>query len=259
MTSNLTEPATQPSPSNTPRQSRNRVIQTCLPCHRAKRKCNRKKPCSQCLKRQVTGNCVYEAIAAEDLESLQAEDSDLSSENHTLKSRIADLEAAVAEYREQLRELKTNGSRKRQCTQSDMSIMREPDKDGVYYGRSYYLGGPAAPDLLRRMMSLVPNDQSDMLFAFSGSSNISHSPASPGVYVFPTLFSADHGVKEMLSILEGFGRPLSDRLLDAYYHLVDPLHHYVPIPWLMQRYERCWTQRIRLNLKKRRWYLRYLR
>lgn len=223
-------------PSSPPiKQSRSRVIQTCLPCHRAKRKCNRKKPCSQCLKRQVTGSCVYEAIAAEDAEALGADDRDLVSQNQALRSRIADLEAAVTEYKAQLLGATASGSRKRQRNQSDVGAANDEDKDGVYYGQGYYLGGQAAPDLLRRMMSLVPNDQRDLLFAFSGSSTILQSRASPGVYMFPTVFPINHGVKEMLNILEDMGKPSSDRLLDAYYDLVDPLHHYVRVSILVTR------------------------
>lgn len=231
----------QPPSSPTHKQSRARVIQTCLPCHGAKRKCNRKKPCSQCLKRQMTGRCVYEAASTIDSEALEADHGDLASENRILRSRIADLEAAVAGFRAQLRDTRTNSSRKRTRTESDASATRT-DREGVYYGRSFYLGGPAAPDLLRRMMSLVPDEQTDMLYAFSGGSNIAHSPASTSVYMFPTLFPASHGVKEMLPILKEMGKMQSDALLDAFYEIVDPLYHYVPTPWLMQRYERCWDE-----------------
>lgn len=204
----------------------------------------------------MTGACVYEAVAAADLESFGAEDSDLASENSILRSRIADLEAAVAEFRAQLRESTAKPSRKRQraesgpprttTTTTTASATTSSDKDGVYYGRSFYLGGPAAPDLLQRMMSLVPNGQTDILFAFSGGSNVSESSATTEAStisndcMFPTLFPATHGVREMLGILEGMGRPFCDSLLDAFYDLVDPLYHYVPTPWLMQRYERCW-------------------
>ena len=164
----------------------------------------------------------------------------LLAENNTLRSRVADLEAAVAEYKEQLRGAREKGTRKRQRTSTEVNTTSGGDKDGEYYGRSYCLGGAAAPDFLRRMMSLVPNDQSDMLFAFSGSSTTQQSPALPGSYMFPTLFPANYGVKEMLGVLEGLGKETTDGLLDVYYDLVDPLHHYVPVPWLLRRYERCW-------------------
>ena len=188
----------------------------------------------------MTGSCVYEAIAPEDLRTLQAEDTSLLAENNTLRSRVADLEAAVAEYKEQLRGARDNGSKKRQRTSTQVDSTTAGDRDGEYYGRTYYLGGAAAPDFLRRMMSLVPNEQSDMLFAFSGSSTTQRTPAVPGSYMFPTLFPAYYGVKEMLSVLGEMGKETADRLLDVYYEVVDPLHHYVPVPGLLRRYRRCW-------------------
>ncbi|KAL1999208.1 hypothetical protein VTN02DRAFT_4885 [Thermoascus thermophilus] len=226
-------------------QVRRRIIQTCLPCHRAKRKCNRKKPCSQCLRRHTNASCVYEAIAARDLELLESEDTDLAAENAALRSRLHDLEAAANGFREQLRETRSLLAREQRKSTSPTlpgSTARK-DQDGIYYGRSYYLGGPAAPDLLRQMMSLLPDDQTDMLFAFSGSSNTSQPPVHDASYLFPT-FPANCGVGQMLKILHEIGRPRADSLLDSYYDLVDPLHHYVPTPWLMQRYERCWDREV---------------
>jgi hypothetical protein len=224
-------------------QGRRRIIQTCLPCHRAKRKCNRKKPCSQCLRRHTTGNCVYEAIAASDLELLESEETDLAAENAALRSRLHDLEAAANDFREQLRETRNLLAREQRkpTSPAQAASAARKDEDGVYYGRSYYLGGPAAPDLLRQMMSLMPEDQTDMLFAFSGSSNGSQSILDGTPYLFPT-FPANYGVEHMLTILDEVGRIRADALLDSYYDLVDPLHHYVPTPWLMQRYERCWDR-----------------
>lgn len=224
-------------------QGRRRIIQTCLPCHRAKRKCNRKKPCSQCLRRHTTGNCVYEAIAASDLELLESDETDLAAENAALRSRLHDLEAAANDFREQLRETRNLLARERRKSTSpaQTASAARKDEDGVYYGRSYYLGGPAAPDLLRQMMSLVPEDQTDMLFAFSGSSNGSQPILNDTSYLFPT-FPVNYGTEHMLAILYEIGRTRADALLDSYYDLVDPLHHYVPTPWLMQRYEKCWNR-----------------
>ena len=54
--------------------------------------------------------------------------------------------------------------------------------------------------------------------------------------MFSTLFPANYGVKEMLGVLEGLGKETTDGLLNIHYDLVDPLHHYVPVPWLLQRY-----------------------
>jgi hypothetical protein len=186
---------------------------------------------------------VYEAIAATDLELLESDDTDLAAENAALRSRLQDLEAAANQYREQLREtrnLLAREQRKSISPAQSASTVRK-DEDGVYYGRSYYLGGPAAPDLLRQMMSLMPEDQTDMLFAFSGSSNGSQPVLNDAPYLFPT-FPANYGVEHMLGILDEVGRARADALLDSYYDLIDPLHHYVPTPWLMQRYERCWDR-----------------
>ncbi|KAF7128673.1 hypothetical protein CNMCM5793_003524 [Aspergillus hiratsukae] len=224
--------------------ARRRIIQTCLPCHRAKRKCNRKKPCSQCLRRHTTGSCVYEAIAASDLELLESGDTDLAAENAALRSRLHDLEAAANDFREQLRQtrnLLAQEQRKAASSPAQSSSTGHKDEQGVYYGRSYYLGGPAAPDLLQQMMSLLPDNQTDMLFAFSGSSNNLQPMLKDAPYLFPT-FPAACGVEHMLAILDDIGRARADSLLDSYYELVDPLHHYVPTPWLMQRYERCWDR-----------------
>lgn len=229
-----------------PRQARHRVIRTCLPCHRAKRKCNRKKPCSQCLRRHLTGSCVYEAVSEADLRQLQDEDAGLAAENAALRSRLQDLEAAATDFRDQLREAKIALTREKQRHDNNRnngvsrSETTRDDRDGVYYGRTYYLGGPAAPDLLHRMMSLVPNEQTDMLFAYSGAPNGLHPPHALTAYPFPT-FPANYTVRDSLVVLHTMGRQAADSLLDAFYELVDPVHHYVPTPWLMQRYEQCWN------------------
>ena len=127
-----------PTPPRTPKLARNRVIQACLPCHHSKRKCDRKKPCSQCLRRHATANCVYESLTASDLDSIQASGGTLETENQTLRSRVADLEAAIADYKNQLRNV--NGSNKRNRAQFE-ATQNPPvvEKDGVYYGQSLYL------------------------------------------------------------------------------------------------------------------------
>lgn len=241
-------PGPAPFEGSRPRQARHRVIQTCLPCHRAKRKCNRKKPCSQCLRRHMTGSCVYEAVSEVDLQRLQDNDAGLAAENAALRSRLRDLEAAVTDFRDQLRETKGALAREKQRHHNNNGGNDEvprpgatrDDRGGVYYGRTYYLGGPAAPDLLQRMLSLVPNEQTDMLFAYSGASNGLHPPDALTAYAFPT-FPANYTVKDALDALHTMGRQAADSRLDAFYELVDPVHHYVPTPWLMQRYEQCWN------------------
>ncbi|PSS27617.1 hypothetical protein M430DRAFT_71553, partial [Amorphotheca resinae ATCC 22711] len=80
-------------------RTRNRVSRACLPCHSAKRKCNKARPCSQCLKRQITSNCIYESVTDADLEALEAADPGLLSENQVLRSRVGELETAIAALR----------------------------------------------------------------------------------------------------------------------------------------------------------------
>lgn len=187
---------------------------------------------------------MYEAVPLAQLETFEAEDGDLASENKILRDRVADLEAAVAAFKGQLRDTKKAAFKKRPRDESSAPQDVKPAKledGGVYYGRSLYLGESAAPNLLQRMMSLVPENQGDVLRAFSGGANAPHSSASANVFMFPTIFPAHNCVKEMLSILGSLGRHAADDLLEAFYQIVDPLYHYAPTPWIMERYESCWN------------------
>ena len=185
---------------------------------------------------------MYEAIAPEDLRTLHAEDASLSVQNEILKSRISDLEGTVAEYKEQLRDAReVRGPRKRQRTWSEANTTAEKDKDEVYHGKSGYLDGAAVPDFLGNMMPLASSDDNNMLSAYSGSSTVLPQNHLPGPTLFTTNFPRSYGVKELLSILNEFGRDTADEFLDAYVDLVDPIHHCVPVSCLRQRYNRCWS------------------
>lgn len=216
------------------KRSRSRIIQACIPCHRSKRKCNRKKPCSQCLKRQNTKDCAYEALAAEDLEALEDDTTSLDAQNKILQSRITQLEDVISQLR--------NPKREPGDSRTDRKRRRAPervhDEDGVYYGRSFYLGGPAAPDLLHCMMSLLPNQPSDLLFAFAGGADNSGLGHTEGGNILPTVLS-NCGVGEICTCLHSIARDSLDSILECFIEIVDPLHHYLPMPWILQRYERC--------------------
>ncbi|KAJ5981883.1 hypothetical protein N7522_013511 [Penicillium canescens] len=214
------------------KRSRSRIIQACIPCHRSKRKCNRKKPCSQCLKRQTTKNCTYEALAAEDLEILEDDTTSVDAENRILRSRITQLEAVIMQLRD--RNTDPVNSRKRRRTPE-----KAHDQDGVYYGRSFYLGGAAAPDLLHQMMALHPNQPSDLLFAFFGGTDSSISSRNEGGSILPIGNVTDCGVGDICACLRSIARESLDAILDSFVEIVDPLHHYLPMPWILQRYERC--------------------
>lgn len=217
------------------KRSRSRIIQACIPCHRSKRKCNRKKPCSQCLKRQNTKDCAYEALAAEDLETLEDDQTSLHTQNKILQSRITQLEGVISQLRNPNKEPRDFGTgRKRR-----KSLERVHEEDGVYYGRSFYLGGPAAPDLLHRMMSLLPNQPLDLLFAFAGGADNNGLGHTEGASILPTGLSVTCGVDVICNCLHSITRESLDAALESFIEIVDPLHHYIPLPWILQRYERC--------------------
>jgi hypothetical protein len=171
---------------------------------------------------------------------MEAEDTSLIEENEILQSRVGDLEATVAVYKEQLRIAQEKDPKKRKYSSlSEAPSDLSSDKHGVYYGRSLYLGGPAAPDFLQRLMSLVPNEQSDMLFAFSGGSNNVDVPPEASIFTIPDFLPANYGKSEMLTMLRAMGRPLADERIQSFFDIVDVLFHYVPTPWIWQRYDRC--------------------
>lgn len=185
---------------------------------------------------------MYEAIAPEDLRMLHADDASLLVQNEILKSRISDLEGTAAEYKEQLRDAREiRGSRKRQRTWSEANSTAENDKDMLYHEESSNLDGAAVPDFLRHMMSFASSDDNNVLLASPGSSTVLRHENLPGRYLFTTNFPGSYGVKELLSILNALGRETADQNFDVYLAQVDPIHHYMPIPCLRQRYNRCWS------------------
>lgn len=221
---------TDPEPK---KPSRVRPIQACIPCHRSKRKCNRRKPCSQCLKRRVTASCVYETLPANELSALENPATSAVRENEILRTRIAELEAVITALRDDEKQHGyARGNRRRHPSMA-------ADNEGVYYGRSFYLGGSAAPSLLQQMISLAPNEPSDLLFAFFGGTDGNDDVLEQPRDIFDHPFPSHYGVPEMLSLLQSSGRPELDAYLDSFFEIVDPLHHYVPTPWVLLRYEKC--------------------
>ena len=45
----------------------------------------------------------------------------------------------------------------------------------------------------------------------------------------------------MLDFFHTTARAQLDQRLDSFFEIVDPLHHYLPTHWILQRYERCFT------------------
>ena len=142
----------------------------------------------------------------------------------------------MAEYKGQLRDAReVRGPRKRQRTWSEAKSTIENEKG------SSYLDGATVPDFSRHKASLASSDGNDMPSAHAGSSIILSQNNLPAPYLFATNFPGSDGVKEILSMLNGLGREITDQSLDAYLELVDPIHHYMPVTWLRQRYNRCWS------------------
>lgn len=220
-----------------PKKARYRIINSCLSCHRQKRRCDRKRPCSHCLRRHTSGQCVYEALPEAELSDPETDTAATEQNPELLRRRVAELEAVVADYKARERAHSTSCRRGKDKPPSQL----EHDNDGVYYGRGFYLGSAAAPAFLARMLSLTPGNQTDLMYAFLGTCD-NGSEASTGNSILSALFPVACGVQDALQTLHSIGRTTADRLIDAYFELVDPLHHYVPTPWLLQRYNRCWLQ-----------------
>lgn len=86
------------------KRKRNRTIQSCLPCHQNKRKCDRKRPCSRCTALGLTGSCVYEVDHARNPDDPE------QTENEHLRGRIAELEQVVRELRQKGSSKATSGT-----------------------------------------------------------------------------------------------------------------------------------------------------
>lgn len=222
---------TEVQPREATRAVRARSLQACIPCHRSKRKCNRRIPCSECLRRQRTTECAYEALSSEALTTLNDTDASAEDETRILRARIAELEGALLSLRRQQKEDVARGQKRRRTSENTL-----PDED-VYYGRSFYMGSTSAPTLLQRMISLAPNSSSDLLFAFFGGTD--GQTVTGDRDLFGQVFPAHYAVSEFVGLLRVMGKEQLEQHLDSYFEIVDPLHHYLPTPWIMQRFERC--------------------
>ena len=142
----------------------------------------------------------------------------------------------MAEYKGQLRDAReVRGPRKRPRTWSEAKSTVETEKE------SSCLDGAAVPDFSRHKASLASSDDNDMPSAYAHSSIVLSQNNLPAPYLFATNFPGSDGVKEILSMLNGLGRKVTDQSLDAYLELVDPIHHYMPVTCLRQRYNHCWS------------------
>lgn len=79
--------------SSTPSPTRFLIAQSCWSCHQAKRRCDRKRPCSRCIQLGLTGLCVYET------DDPASRDDPTLSETQRLRNRIAELEKLVRELK----------------------------------------------------------------------------------------------------------------------------------------------------------------
>ncbi|KZS92302.1 hypothetical protein SISNIDRAFT_413009, partial [Sistotremastrum niveocremeum HHB9708] len=75
------------------KRRRNRTTQSCWSCHAAKRKCDRKRPCTRCIQLGLTGLCVYET------DDPSTRDDPSLSETQRLRARVAELESLVRELK----------------------------------------------------------------------------------------------------------------------------------------------------------------
>ncbi|POW02529.1 hypothetical protein PSHT_12071 [Puccinia striiformis] len=82
-----------PHPDDHRRRKRNRTMQSCLPCHTNKRRCNRGRPCERCTSLGITGNCVYETEDPSVIKKIDLKDP--ACEIARLRDRIAELEGVV--------------------------------------------------------------------------------------------------------------------------------------------------------------------
>jgi len=68
-------------------------MQSCLPCHTNKRRCNRGRPCERCTSLGITGNCVYETEDPSVIKKIDLKNP--ACEIARLRDRIAELEGVV--------------------------------------------------------------------------------------------------------------------------------------------------------------------
>ncbi|KAF8488291.1 hypothetical protein JB92DRAFT_2757475, partial [Gautieria morchelliformis] len=79
----------EPGEENHRKRRRNRMRVSCLNCYASKRKCDRKRPCTRCIKHGLTGLCVYELDDPTERDKAQVD------ESTRLKNRIAELESVI--------------------------------------------------------------------------------------------------------------------------------------------------------------------
>lgn len=82
----LGEPSTHDETRTVKR--RNRVLQSCIPCHELRRKCDRQRPCTRCADHGVAGQCVYQL---EDPATRTGDQDELT----RLRKRVLELEHTV--------------------------------------------------------------------------------------------------------------------------------------------------------------------
>lgn len=104
------------------KRKRNRTIQSCLPCHQNKRKCDRKRPCSRCTALGLTGSCVYEVDHARNPDDPE------QTETEHLRGRIAELEQVVRELRQRGTTKNTGGSTSGSSTPRDQGMSEPAEK-----------------------------------------------------------------------------------------------------------------------------------
>ncbi|KAJ7609788.1 hypothetical protein DFH06DRAFT_177324 [Mycena polygramma] len=75
------------------KRRRNRTTQSCLTCHAAKRMCDRKRPCSRCMRLGINASCVYE------VDHPTRRQAGKEGEGARMVNRIAELEAVIRELK----------------------------------------------------------------------------------------------------------------------------------------------------------------
>ncbi|KPI37731.1 uncharacterized protein AB675_142 [Cyphellophora attinorum] len=75
------------------------------------------------------------------------------------------------------------------------------------------MGGTSAPTLLQRMISLAPNNSSDLLFAFFGGTD--GQTVTSDRDLFGQMFPAHYGVPEMVGLLHAMGKEQLEQHLDS--------------------------------------------
>ncbi|KAF8588612.1 hypothetical protein K439DRAFT_1335009, partial [Ramaria rubella] len=75
------------------KKRRNRTRASCLNCYASKRKCDKKRPCTRCVRLGTTGLCVYEIEDPTPRDDAQIE------EINRLRRRIGELESIIRQLK----------------------------------------------------------------------------------------------------------------------------------------------------------------